>query len=263
MQELWPLITSYAIRIVGVVALFVFAWIVAGRIRILVSRSLEKAGFDTTLAAFLANASRWLIIILALLGCLGAFGIETTSFAALLGAAGLAIGLAFQGSLSNVAAGAMLLMFRPFKVGDVIIVSGHTGKVSELGLFSTAIDTPDNRRMILPNAGVFGAPIENVTFHDVRRVDVSVGCDYGADLNATRTALEGAIAAVKEKVADPASTVVLMGLGDSSVNWQVRVWCNTADYFAVLEDATGAVKDSLDAAGSGIPYPTMDINLSK
>jgi len=263
MDNIWPLVTTYAIRIVGVIALFGVAWYLAGRVGGMIEKGLKKASFDATLSRFLSNVARWLIIIMALLACLGVFGIETTSFAALIGAAGLAIGLGFQGSLSNVAAGIMLLIFRPFRVGDVISVGGNSGKVDELSLFTTHLDTPDNRRIIVPNSVIFGATLENVTHHPTRRVDVNVGCSYDAELDATRAALEGAVKQIAKMNAEPAPQVVLVSLGDSAVNWTVLVWCQTPDYFTVLESAVGAVKRALDGAKISIPYPQMDVHLSQ
>ena len=263
MDNIWPLVTTYAIRIVGVIALFGVAWYLAGRVGGMIEKGLKKASFDATLSRFLSNVARWLIIIMALLACLGVFGIETTSFAALIGAAGLANGLGFQGSLSNVAAGIMLLIFRPFRVGDVISVGGNSGKVDELSLFTTHLDTPDNRRIIVPNSVIFGATLENVTHHPTRRVDVNVGCSYDAELDATRAALEGAVKQIAKMNAEPAPQVVLVSLGDSAVNWTVLVWCQTPDYFTVLESAVGAVKRALDGAKISIPYPQMDVHLSQ
>jgi small conductance mechanosensitive channel len=154
----------------------------------------------------------------------------------------------------------MLLVFRPFRVGDVIIVAGHTGKVDEIGLFVTTLDTPDNRRLLLPNSAIFGATIENVTHHATRRADISIGVAYGADLDETRRVLSECVREVSGVLEEPAPVVVLSGLADSSVNWSVRLWCQTTDYFAVLEGGTRAVKRALDQAGIGIPYPTMDVN---
>jgi small conductance mechanosensitive channel len=150
------------------------------------------------------------------------------------------------------------LVLRPFKEGDVVTVAGSTGKVVEVGLFATLLDTPDNRRLILPNNKVFGATIENVTFHDRRRVSLTVGVDYDADMEKTREVLQAAAEGV-EGGSDIA--IVLGELGASSVDWHVRIWCDTGDYWGVLEAATGAVKAALDGAGIGIPYPQMDVHL--
>lgn len=249
------LVVTYAMRVIGVIAIMFAALVVAGWVkRALVSR-LTKVGFDATLTKFLGSMSRWAIVVFAILGCLSMFGIETTSFAAVIGGASLAIGLAFQGSLSNVAAGAMLLLFRPYKVGDVISVGGKTGKVDTIDLFMTSLDTPDNRRIVVPNGQVFGSTIENVTHHETRRVDISVGVDYDAGIDETRAVLLAAGQSIEGRNPDDDVVAVLTGLGSSSVDWQLRVWAPTADYWAVLERGIRAVKMALDEAEIGIPYP--------
>jgi small conductance mechanosensitive channel len=178
-----------------------------------------------------------------------------------LAAAGFAVGLALQGTLANFSAGVMLLIFRPFKAGDVIDVAGVKGKVQEISLFTTELDTPDNRRLIVPNGSIFGSTIENVTFHPIRRVDVAVGTDYPADLNATRKVLEDAAASVQPQADGKEPQVYLSELGDSSIAWSVRVWTSTEDYWGVKEELTQKVKDALDEAGIGIPYPQMDVHM--
>ena len=255
--------TDFGLSLAGAIAVLFFAWVIAGWLSSLASRSLARAKVDETLSKFLSPLVRWLVLLLALLACLSIFGIETTSFAAVLGAAGLAVGLAFQGTLSNFAAGVMLLVFRPFKVGDVVQISGETGTVFEIQIFTTSIDTFDNRRIIIPNGGIFGSTIENITFHAKRRADVDVGVDYAADIEHTRTLLEQAAASVAGQVADTAPAVVLLGLGASSVDWSVRVWAPTPDFGAVKQATITAVKKTLDDAGIGIPYPQMDVHLDQ
>ncbi len=255
------LITQYAIRIVGALALLFIGWLAAGWCGSLVRRASDRANIDLTLGKFFAKLTRWAILVLVVLACLGQFGINTTGFAAVLAAAGFAVGMALQGSLSNFAAGVMLLIFRPFKVGDVVSVAGQTGKVNEIELFTTTLDTPDNRRMILPNGSVFGSTIENISFHATRRADVAVGVDYTADIDKTREVLTQAIKTLDNILEDPAPQVVLTGLGASSVDWAVRVWTNASDFWPVKEAALRAVKMALDDAGIGIPYPQMDVHL--
>ncbi len=260
-EETWILITQYATRVVGVLVLLFCSWVVAAWVGVLVRRSCDRTGIDLTLGKFFAKLARWAILVLAVLMCLGVFGVNTTSFAAVLAAAGLAVGLALQGTLANFASGVMLLIFRPFKVGDVITVCGQTGKVDEIELFTTALDTPDNRRLILPNGSVFGSTIENITHHSTRRVDVAVGVDYSAEIDRTRSVLLEAAKAVPDRLDDPEPQVVLTGLGASSVDWQVRLWCNAADYWPVKDAATRQVKVALDQAGIGIPFPQMDVHV--
>jgi small conductance mechanosensitive channel len=252
---------TWGIRIVGVLVLLLVAWIMAGWFSRLCVRGMAKARIDETLTRFVGSLIRWVIILLALLACVGAFGIPTTSFAAVIGAAGLAIGLAFQGTLSNFAAGVMLLVFRPFNVGDVINAGGQTGTVFSIQLFTVVVDTFDNRRIIIPNGAVFGSTIENITYHPVRRADVDVGCDYSADIDRTREVLTAAAKSVEGGLDDPEPTVFLLGLGASSVDWSVRVWARREDFGAVKQATIRAVKQALDAAGIGIPYPQMDVHL--
>ena len=255
-----PLATTYAIRIVGVLVLLWIAFRIGRWAGNKVSHNLEVRDFDTALSRFFGALARWGINLGAMLGCLGIFGVETTSFAAVIGAAGLAIGLAFQGTLANFAAGIMILVFRPFDIGDYVKAAGHEGIVEQIGLFTIAIDTVDNRRIILPNSEVAGKTLENVTHHDYRRVDLDVGVAYDADLNEARAALEAAIAKVAKRSKKRDHQVFLAGLGDSSVNFQVRIWCKTGDYWTVWDAGLQAIKESLEEAGVGIPFPNLEVH---
>jgi len=261
MEYVWNMIVRYAPPIVGVLVLLLVAYIVSGWVGRLVARLLTRAKVQKTLSTFFGNCARWALMVLALVACLGVFGVETTSFAAVIGAATLAIGLAFQGSLSNLAAGVMLLIFHPFKVEDFIKVEGQLGTVKEISLFTTELDTVDNRRIILPNGKVFSSTIENFSFHEVRRVDVSVGVEYPADLDRTREVLTQAAAEVPGTLKDPPPQIILLSLGNSSIDWEVRVWTKGADYWTTLDATTRAVKMALDKAGLGIPFPQMDVHL--
>lgn len=246
------MVATYAARIIGVIVILFVALVASGWIKKFLIKRLQKINFDVTLTKFLGSMSRWAIMIFTIIGCLGIFGVETTSFAAVIGGASLAVGLAFQGSLGNVAAGAMLLLFRPYTVGDVIEVGGKKGKVDAIDLFTTILDTPDNRRIIVPNGQVFGSTIENTTFHDRRRADIPVGVGYDASIDETREVLAAAAAKVdnSEEV-----DIVLTGLGGSSVDWSVRIWTTTENYWQVVEDATRIIKLDLDEAEIDIPYP--------
>jgi len=259
--ELTPVMTTWAIRIIGALVGFLIALWVAKRVRNVVERMLTRSKVDATLVPFLGNTAQWTVLTAAVISILGIFGIETSSFAAVLGATGLAIGLAFQGSLSNVASGVMLLVFRPFQVGDVVQVGGITGKVNAIGLMTVNLDTPDNRRIILPNSKVFGSEIENVTFHDKRRCDVAIGTGYDDDLDKVREALLDVANATELKLDGEDVQVVLTNLGGSSIDWQIRVWCATSDFFAVKEDVTDRAKKRMDADGFSIPYPQMDVHV--
>lgn len=250
--EMFELILTYLVRIAGVVAILFIALIVSGWVKSFVVKRLTAINFDATLTKFIGSMSRWAIMIFTILGCLGMFGVETTSFAAVIGGASLAVGLAFQGSLGNVAAGAMLLLFRPYSVGDVIEVGGKTGKVDAIDLFMTTLDTPDNRRIIVPNGQVFGSTIENKSFHKRRRVDVAIGVGYGDSIDKAREVLEEAAKSVENT---SEIQVYLDSLGGSSVDFSVRCWTDAANYWKVKEDVTRAVKMACDEAGLDIPYP--------
>ncbi|MBX3404883.1 MAG: mechanosensitive ion channel family protein [Phycisphaeraceae bacterium] len=250
---------DWGLKIIGALLVLLVTWILAAWARRIVYQAINRPRFDQTFVRFLSNLVRWVVLVLGLVACLGVFGINTTSLAAMVGAAGLAIGLAVQGSLSNLAAGIMLLVLRPFKVGDVIQVGGHLGTVDEIELFNVKIDTPDNRRIIFPNSQVFGAIIENITHNPRRRADVMVGVEYAADTARTREVLVRAVTAIPGVLSDPAPAVVLLELGASSVNWRVSGWCVTADFWPVRQAITESVKKHLEEAGLTIPFPQMDV----
>lgn len=239
------------------------AWTASAWASGMVESSLTKLRFDATLTKFLAKLVRWGVLLMATLGCLGKFGVETTSFAAVIGATGLAIGLAFQGTLSNFAAGAMLLIFRPYKVGDVVHIAGYAGTVDEIELFTTSIDTSDNRRIIIPNGEIFGAVIENITHNRLRRIDVNVGVSYGADIDRTKEILVAALKSVPGIVHSPEPSASLSDLGASSVDWGLSVWGPTKDYGAIKHAVMRAVKMHLDDAGIDIPFPQMEIRVQQ
>ncbi|MCA9268862.1 MAG: mechanosensitive ion channel [Planctomycetales bacterium] len=257
------LLMQYGANVVGAIVLMLVAWIAAGWTSRFLGAAMRRARIDETLTRFMEKLARWGVLLLAVLACLSIFGVETTSFAAVIGAAGLAVGLAFQGTLSNFAAGVMLLIFRPFAVGHAVNVAGLVGKVDSIDIFTTAIDTFDNRRIIVPNSSIFGATIENISFHPRRRVDVEVGTAYEADIDRTRHVLESAVAAVDNALQDPPPEVVLNGLGASSVDWRVSVWAKADDFLAIKQATIRAVKMSLDQADIGIPYPQRDVHLKR
>jgi len=247
--------------VVLAVVLIIAVFIVAGWGRAITRKACRRADVEETLSRFLANMIRYLVLIAGGIAILGTLGIETTSFAAVLAAAGFAVGMALSGTLGNVAAGVMLLFFRPFKVGNYVKAAGTEGTVDEIGLFTTTLDTPDNRRIIVPNSAIFGGTIENVSHHTLRRVDVSVGTEYGADIDKAREIMMQTAKACRDVLADPEPAVALTGLGGSSIDWAVRVWVNSGDYWAVKDRLTRDVKYALDNAGIGIPFPQMDVHI--
>ncbi len=261
-DKLTTIIIQYGLDVIGAIVILIVGWVISKWAARATRKTLDKReNVDVTLSKFFSSIVRWLVIVIALIAALELFGVQTTSFVALIGAAGLAIGLAFQGTLSNFASGVMLLIFRPFRVGDAVKVAGQTGKIDEIGLFTTNLDTFDNRRIIIPNSEIFGSVIETITFHETRRVDVPVGTDYPADLDEVRKILESAADQVEGRLDDPAPQVVLVELGGSSINWEVRVWAPTSEFLAVKQRAIRIVKKKLDEAGVGIPFPQMDVHI--
>jgi small conductance mechanosensitive channel len=221
---------------------------------------------DETLGKFVGRVVFYAILISVVGATLSHVGVKMGGLAAVLGAAGFAVGLAFQGTLSNFAAGVLLLVFRPFKVGDMVNAAGVVGKVNEIDLFTTTLDTPDNRRIIVPNSSISGGTIENISFHKHRRIEVLVGVEYAADLQRTRDALQRAVDHLASETVqgpDRGAFVILAGLGSSSVDWKVRMWVNTPEFFRVTELLTNQVKLELDAAGITIPFPQMDVHLHR
>lgn len=261
-EEAMPLIEQYVIPAVFFLLILIVAYFVAKFMGRLAGKPVQ-AKVDETLGRFVAKLVFYVIMIGALLGALQYVGIGVASFAAVIAAAGFAVGLAFQGTLSNFSAGVMLLVFRPFKVGDVINAAGITAKVHEIDLFTTTFDTPDNRRYIVPNSSVFGGTIEVITFHDDRRVDVNVGVDYSASIDQTREVLSKAVESVGGYLEGEGRgyQIYLLDLGDSSVNWVIRTWYPKDDYWGKREEITRAAKVHLDEAGIGIPFPQMDIHV--
>ncbi len=258
---IWPALVQYVPRIVGLLLALWAARILSNWSGRLVKRSLTNK--DEVLQKFLSSLTRYTVLVVCIVAALGYVGMETASFAAVLAASGLAIGLAFQGTLSNFSAGVMLLIFRPFKVNDYIEAGGETGVVVGMELFSTELKSLDNKRIILPNSTIFGANITNYAHHPVRRVDVPVGTDYSADIDETRKILESVPNNVEGVIGDPGPQIFLAGLGTNSVDWQVRVWCNTPEYWDVYQAITAQTKRTLDAAGIGIPFPQRDLHLDK
>ena len=260
----WEKLAShYLPAVVTVIVIFIIAIILAGVLSRLTTSALKRARLEETLAIFIGRMMRWGILLLALVVCMSKFGVDTTSIAALIAGIGFAIAMGFRGTLGNLAAGFMLMVFRPFKVGDAVKIDGELGKVAEIELFSTFIDTFDNRRIILANANVFGSKIENLTFHKTRRVDVNVGVSYEADLDETRRVLVEAVTRCPGRLDDPEPAVALLDMGDSAINWVVRCWSPTDDFWTVREALTREVKYALDNAGLEIPYPQMDVHFNR
>ena len=256
------IVRDYLASALAICAAIVISYTIASAIGRFTGKIVSEK-VDLTLGKFLAKAVRNVLMIIVAMAVLGYFGIDVTAFAAVLAAAGFAVGMALQGTLSNFAAGVMLLIFRPFKVDEYIRVAGTEGKVEEIDLFTTRLNALDNRHLIIPNGEIFGSLLENYTRNETRRVDVNVGAAYEADLDETRRALEKAVQMVQMQglASHENGQVYLDQLGGSSVDWQLRVWCKPQDFFDVREQLTEAAKRSLDAAGISIPFPQMDVNV--
>lgn len=261
-ESLMFLVTKFVVPTIVVLLALLVAYLIGSFLRRIIAKGVGSR-VDETLGKFLGKLVFWAIMVFAFLGVLGYFGISVAAFAAVIAAAGFAVGLAFQGTLSSFAAGVMILVFRPFKVGQVVNVAGVLGKVDEIDLFATTFDTFDNRRIIVPNNEIFGSTIENISYHGERRVDVNVGAEYSADIDATRAALNKAAESIEGVIQGEGRgyQVMLLDLGDSSVNWVIRIWVPAADFWTRKEELTRAVKMQLDQAGIGIPFPQMDVHL--
>ena len=259
-QQAIEVTTPFALSAVGALAVFVIGMWIAGRIRNLVKKAFAKTShIDATLESFLSSLIYYALIALVVITTLGVFGVPTTSFAAILGAAGLAIGLALQGTLGHIASGVMLLGFRPFKVGDFVEVAGLDGTVKEISLFTTILATVDNKKVIIPNGEVWASAITNYSAYELRRVDITFGVSYGDDLNKAMDVIRSAVNDEARALSDPEPVIAVDSLGDSSVNIISRTWVKSSDYFPVKWALTKDVKERLDAAGITIPFPTRTV----
>lgn len=254
-------LAEYGLKVLAAIAILIVGRIVAKIVRKLVEKLMTKAKTDPMIIGFVSSLTYIAMMAFVVLAALGQLGIETTSFIAILGAAGLAIGLALQGSLSNFAAGFLMIIFRPFKVGDFIEGAGVSGVVENIHMFTTTLRTGDNKTIIIPNASLSNDNIVNYSAKETRRVDLTVGAAYDADIKHVKTVLDSIIQADDRIKAEPAPLIAVSELGDNSVNFVVRVWVNTSDYWGVYFDTTEAVKVRFDEENIGIPYPTRDVHL--
>lgn len=240
----------------ALLVLIIGLWL-AGRIKKISLRAMARSGkVDETLAGFLSSLIYYGLVALVAITTLGIFGVPTTSFAALIGAAGLAIGLALQGTLGHVASGVMMLGFRPFDVGDFVEAAGVSGSVKHIGLFTTELATPDNKKVIVPNGKIFDDVITNYAGYDTRRVDLVFGVSYSDDLNKAMALIRDETGKDQRIMANPEPTIAIDNLGDSSVDIVCRVWVDKGDYFPVKWALLKSVKERLDAEGVTIPFPT-------
>lgn len=238
-------------------AILIVGFLLAGWAkRFITDKALDHEELDNTLFTFIGSITRYAIIAFTVIMVLARFGVQTTSLIAVIGAAGLAIGLALQGTLSNVAAGVMLMIFRPFKLGQYIEAAGHAGTVKEVNLFTTELATLDNVQIIIPNGAIWSGSIVNYSHHETRRVDLVFGVSYASDLKAAEAALRKLMDDEDRILDTPAPFLMVTELGASSVDFTMRVWCDSADYAPLKFDLTRGAKDALDAASIDIPFPT-------
>jgi small conductance mechanosensitive channel len=253
------IVSTWGLRVVGALVLFIVGLTVCKAVRRSVRKALEKSTLDNTLVPFLSSLIYYMLLTFLILAVLSLFGIQTTSFIAVLGAAGLAIGLALQGTLGNFAAGVMLLIFRPFKIGDYIEAGGTAGTVQEIAIFSTTLHSPDNVRITVPNSGVYGSIVKNYSYNETRRNDMVFGISYNDDITKAVDVIQRALDGDDRVLKDPAAVIAVGELADSSVNLLVRPWCTGADYWGLRWDLTRKIKEDLEAAGCSIPYPQQDV----
>jgi small conductance mechanosensitive channel len=254
-------ISLYAFNIIGALLIFIVGKWLARKIADLLAKLMEKSDVDGTLVNFLRNLAYYTMVVLVVVAAVGKLGVNTTSFLTIIGAAGLAIGLALKDSLSNFAAGVMLVLFKPFTIGDVVSTAGITAKVEKITIFNTLFCTPDNQLVIVPNNKIISDIITNINAKDTRRIDLVVGISYTDDMVQTKNILEGLAKADSRILTDPATTIAVAELADSSVNLVFRPWVKTADYWGVRFDLTESIKNALDEAGISIPYPQQDVHL--
>lgn len=264
-SEIWTqaqdVIAVWGLKVIAALAIFIVGRWIAQLVRRTVRRMMEKTSVDPIIVGFTSSIVYIALLAFVVVAALGQLGIQTTSFIAILGAAGLAVGLALQGSLANFAAGFLLIVFRPFKVGDFVEAAGVAGVVDSIHIFTTTFRTGDNKTIIIPNAKLSSDNIINYSAQTTRRVDMTVGVAYDADLSKVKQVLHDIISQDERVHSDPAPMVAVAELADSSVNLVVRAWVNTADYWGVTFDTTETIKNRFDAEGIGLPFPQRDIHI--
>ncbi len=261
--KIWELLTIYGLRAIFAVVVFIVGRWVAKVMTNFVEKVMNKKKVDPTIISFVANMTYVALLVFVVLAALGQLGIQTTSFIAVVGAAGLAIGLALQGSLSNFAAGFLMIIFRPFKVGDYIEGAGVAGTVESIQIFTTQLKSPDNKTVIIPNAKLTADNITNYSVKGTRRVDMVFGIGYGDDIDKAKKIMTDILGKDERIFKDPATKIAVVELADSSVNFIVRPWVKGDDYWDVYYDTTEKVKKSFDAENISIPFPQRDVHVYK
>ncbi|UCG55676.1 MAG: mechanosensitive ion channel [Phycisphaerales bacterium] len=261
LTRIYAYLAEYGLKIVGAIAIFIVGRWLARFFSRLAGKAMTKAKVDKTLVRFSENLFYLVLLTFVVIAAVANMGVQTTSFIAVLGAAGLAVGLALQGSLANFASGVLMLIFKPMRVGDFVEAGGAKGTVKEIGIFTTVLNSPDNIRIIVPNSQVTGSNVSNYTANGTRRVDMVVGVSYEDDLKKAQQVIENVLAEDDRILSDPAPTVAVSELGDSSVNFVVRPWTKASDYWNVRFDTTAKIKLALDESGITIPFPQRDIHI--
>ncbi|MDF3128412.1 mechanosensitive ion channel [Kiritimatiellaeota bacterium B1221] len=252
---------AFGPKVLAALAILLIGRIIAGIIRSLITKGMRHAKIDETLVKFTASVSYVALMAFVVISAMGALDIPTGSFVAILGAAGLAVGLALQGSLANFASGVLMIIFKPFKVGDFVEAGGVAGIIEEIGIFNTELKTGDNKKVIVPNSSVTGGNITNYSANETRRIDLVVGVGYGDDLDKVKTTLQDILAGESRILPEPEPTIGVAELADSSVNLVVRPWVNTADYWPVKFALTEEIKKRFDKEGISIPFPQQDVHM--
>ncbi|MEM6640069.1 MAG: mechanosensitive ion channel domain-containing protein [Pseudomonadota bacterium] len=264
-EELLPLAkqygTEYGLMFLKALAIFIIGRWIAKLVTSIVAKVMERSSLDPMLSKFLRNIVYALLLTFVVIATIGALGIQTASLVAVIGAAGLAVGLALQGSLANFAAGVLMIIFRPYKLGDLVNVSGQEGFVEEVDVFTTTLRTPDKIKIIIPNGQIMSAEIVNYTESELRRLDLEVGIGYGDSIDKAREVLVEAVQKSEYVLSEPAPKVTVASLGDSSVNLAVRPWVKSETYAPASHDVTEVIKKALDAAGISIPFPQRDVHM--
>jgi len=254
-------VMPWGVNIVLAIIIFIVGRMVVGIVVSICKSLMTRAKLDEMLVGFVGSIMRWLLLLFVIVAALDQLGVNTTSLVAVLGAAGLAIGLSLQSSLGNFAAGVMLIVFRPFQKGDFVDIAGTTGVVQLIGIFTTTLATPDNKEIIVPNGSIYSSAITNFSARDTRRVDMVFGIGYGDDIKLAKQVLTEIVESDERVLKDPAPVIALGSLGESSVDFLVRPWVKSEDYWAVLWDTNEKVKQRFDAEGISIPFPQMDIHI--
>jgi len=252
---------DFGINLAIAIAIFYVGKFVVGLVVRGIGKVMQKQEVDKTLETFVCNLVRMVLLAIVFIAAIGQLGIQTTSFIAIFGAAGLAVGLALQGSLSNFASGVLIVLFRPYKVGDFIEAAGIAGVVEEVQILTTVFKTGDNKQIIVPNGQIMDSIITNYSANDTRRVDMVVGVSYDDDLDKVRSTLQKLIDAEDRILDEPACTIAVSALADSSVNFVVRPWVKSSDYWGVMFDMTEAIKKRFDQEGISFPFPQQDVHL--